>query len=196
MFPRVFRGAPVLYPARYPYAEDYGLWCSLSLGGRVSCPSAVVYRYRQHDSSITSTRKAEQAECLSLLRHEYQSLYFQTKVTRDASAELSRFWTADGSRPLSEGLDRIGAMTAELTANFLAYVEQRYGPSERAALERDLNDTLGDRLGYWLYRSIGLLDVTACGEVIALARARGASMSVSGRAFVEAAIAVLRRFRP
>ncbi len=196
MFPRVFRGAPVLYPAKYAYAEDYGLWCSLSLRGRVSCPSAVVYRYRQHDSSITSTRKAEQDECLSLLRHEYQSLYFRTKVTRDASAELSRFWTANGSRPLSEGLDRIGAMIAELTASFLAYVEQRYGPSERVALERDLNDTLADRLGYWLYRSLRFLNVRACGGVIALAKAKGVRMSVSGTAVEEAAIAVLRRLRP
>ena len=195
MFPRVFRGAPVLYPTKYAYAEDYGLWCSLSLRGRVSCPSAVVYRYRQHDSSISGTKKAEQDECFSFLRHEYQSLYFRTKVTRDASAALSRFWTADGSRPLSEGLDRIGAMIAELTANFLTYVEQRYGPSERAAFERELDDTLGDRLGYWLYRSIRFLDGRACGEIIALAGARGVSMSVSGKAFDQAASAVLRRFR-
>ena len=195
MFPRVFRGTPVLFPARHAYAEDYGLWCSLSRLGRVVFLPEVVYRYRQHGSSITGRKKAEQDDCFSRIRHEYQSHYLRSIVGRHTSTELSRFWTTEGSRPLAEDVERIVSVLTELSENFLTYIEQRYGRLERATREAELDRTVCDLLGYWLYRSMKTLDKRACGEVLSLAGSRGKGVNVAGKAVELTASAVLRRLR-
>ncbi len=193
MFPRVVRGTPVLFPAKYLYAEDFGLWCSLSRLGRVSCPAQVVYRYRQHGVSISRRKTVEQYECLSKIRHEYQLQYLRSNaISRETAGEVARFWTGDGSRPLAEGVHRVNSILTELRANFLAYIEDRYGSSERATLEADLDKTLSERLGYWLFRSIKFRDWKALGDLLSIAGARGESVKVSGKALAQVAGACCR----
>jgi hypothetical protein len=193
MFPRAFKGTPILFPAKYPYAEDYGLWCRLSRLGRVTCPAQIVYRYRRHASSITSRKRVEQDECASQIRHEYQSQYVRSDISPEASAELSRFWTmADGRRPLDRSVC-IHSMLAEMHSNFLAYVGQRYGLLDRARLETELAGALRDRLGYWLYRSVRILDGKGCGDLLSIASARREAVNICGKAFGEAARALLRK---
>ena len=182
MFPRLFRGSPVLYSPKYFWAEDYALWCSLSRLGRVVCPAQVIYRYRQHSSSITSRRKPEQEECAATIRYEYQSEYLGPGVSRETAAELSRFWRADGSRPLTESIPTLSSTLAELRASFLAYVEQRYGLTDSARLEAEIDKALGDRLGYWLFRSLRFQQGNTCRDLLSLARARREVMSVSANA--------------
>lgn len=195
MFPRVLRGTPVVFPATYRYAEDYGLWCSLSRLGRVVTPEQVVYRYRQHDLSITGRTKAEQSACVSKIRQAYQSQYLRSDVSEEASAELSRFWLADGNRSLVGNLRGVNLLLTELRANFLAYIEQRYGRSDRTTLESQLDEALAERLGYWLYRSVQFRDRTACGELLSIAGDRQEVVNVSGKAVRRAAGAVLRKIR-
>jgi len=193
MFPRVFRGMPTLFPARYPYAEDYGLWCTLSRAGRVSCPPEIVYRYRQHAASITVRKKHEQAECLSKIRQAHQARYLPRDSSPDAAADVSRFWLEDGSRPLGADAGRVYSTLEELRSRFLAYVEGRYGAEERAALDAELDEAFGERLGYWLYRSVRLRDAPACRAMLAAAAARGQSMNVSAKACGQLVSALRRK---
>ena len=196
MFPRLFRGTPVLYSPKYFWAEDYALWCSLSRLGRVVCPAEVIYRYRRHALSITSRRKAEQDACAGLIQHQYQSAHLRFKISRETVAELSRFWLADGGRPLTESMRTLNALLAELRSSFLAYVEQRYGLSDRARLETELDKALGERFGYWLFRSLRFQHGNACRDLLTIARARREVMSVSRSALALAAGAITRRVRP
>ena len=74
MFPRVFKGTRIRFPATQRYAEDYGLWCSSTRIGRVISLTDVLYRYRQHATSISSSRRLEQDRCAAQIRQAYQSL--------------------------------------------------------------------------------------------------------------------------
>jgi glycosyltransferase involved in cell wall biosynthesis len=193
MFPRVIGGAPVLFPAKCRYAEDYGLWCRLSRLGRVVCPTQVVYRYRQHASSITSRHKAEQDECLASIRYDYQSQYLQPGAPRETVADVSRFWNEDGARPLGATLCDIHRVLSDLRTRFLAYVERRYGISDRVTLAGEIDLALGDRLAYWLYRSIRLLDGQACRDVMSIASGRNEVVAVASKTLAQAARACVRK---
>jgi hypothetical protein len=195
LFPRVFRGVPILFPGRYRYAEDYGMWCTLSQMGRVLCPPEIVYRYRQHAASITSLKRLEQQECLSMIRHAYQAQYISHDRSVEAADELSRFWSEDGIRPLGVRAKRIEATLYELRSRFLAYVEQRYGPGERAALDADLGQAFRDRLGYWIYRSVRFGDAPACRALLSAAAARGEAVHVSAKAGARFVHALRRKCR-
>jgi glycosyltransferase involved in cell wall biosynthesis len=180
MFPRVLHGTPVLFPLKHPYAEDYGLWCRLCRLGQVACPAQVIYRYRRHGGSITSLKRAEQQACLSKIRYEYQSQYLRPTVSPDSATAMVRFWIADdGNRPLGGTVPMINAILIELRSNFAAYVEQRYGLFARRTLAAEIDDVLNDRLAYWLYRSMRLLDGNACNDLLVLARATGNTMRIS-----------------
>jgi hypothetical protein len=193
MFPRVVRGTPVRFPAQYRYAEDYGLWCRLSRLGRVVCPPQVVYRYRQHESSITSRQKAEQRDCLAQMRTAYQRQYLQSHVPAETLDEVSRFWTADGRRPSPGSLRTITSIVLELRSNVLSYVDQRYGSAARADLEAEIDANLEDRLGYWLFRSMRSLDGQACVDLLALAMARRQTVTVVRAALDRAGNAFRRK---
>ena len=193
MFPRLFRGAPVLYSSKYFWAEDYALWCSLSRLGRIACPAQVIYRYRRHALSITSRQKAEQDACAALIQQQSQSALLRSGISRETVAELSRFWLADGSRPLTESIRTLNAILEELRASFLAYVEQRYGLADRTRLDAELDKALGERFGYWLFRSLRFQHGNACRDLLTIARARREVMSVFASALALAAGAVKRR---
>jgi len=115
----------------------------------------------------------------------------RSEVSRETIMELWRFWNADGTRPLWRRL-RVNAIFTD-RSNFLAYVEQRYGPSARATLQAELETTLSERLGYWLYRSMRFLDGKACGEMLEIARARRNATNVAGKAIRHVAGGLLRR---
>jgi len=193
MFPRMVRGTPVLYSSTYFWAEDYALWCHLSRLGRIVCPAQVVYRYRRHALGITGRNRAEQDECAAMIRDEYASEYLRSRRPRETLAELSRFWHREGSRRLTENVPTLCSTLAELRAGFLAYVEQRYGPSDRGRLERELAGALGDRLSYWLFRSLRLQDGRACRDLLSIARARGEVLSISTSALALAGGAITHR---
>jgi hypothetical protein len=194
MFPRFVGGTRVLFPARQTYAEDYGLWCNLSRRGRVLSPSAVIYRYRRHESSISATKRSKQHECFRALRHEYQSLYLGT-LSANTSAAISQFWVGGGDRPLPTDLRRTEPVLAELMANFLCYIGRRYGTAVRQALELQIDSRFAERLGYWLYRSLRYLDAKAFREVIALAGAKAARRDAIISALEQAARALSVRMR-
>jgi hypothetical protein len=193
MFPRVIGGAPVLFPAKYRYAEDYGLWCRLCRLGRVVCPTQVVYRYRQHASSITTRHKPEQDECLAGIRYDYQAQYLTPGMPRETVADVSRFWNEDGARPPGARLCDIYRVLSDLCAGFLAYVERRYGISDRVALAGEIDRALGDRLAYWLYRSIRLRNGKACRDVMSIASGRNEIVAVAGKTLGQAARAGIRK---
>jgi Glycosyl transferase family 2 len=194
MFPRVVRGSPVLFPVKYRYAEDYALWCRLSRLGRIVCPAQVIYRYRQHPSSITSRETAQLDGCLAMIRHEYQTQYLRSQVSPDVTAEVARFWNGDGGHPVGVSFRRAAAISSELRSNFLAYIEQRYGPSDRADLEADIDIELRGRLAHWLFRSIRFVDAKSCFDILAIASAKRMGANVSGDALRLALVAFLRRF--
>lgn len=181
MFPRVFAGRPVSFPAAHRYAEDYGMWCSLARRGRVVCPPAVVYRYRQHETSITGSRKPEQDECFALQRHEYQSLYFGSVIPPEICGDLAQFWGARGTLSLAGDLDRVGVRLGELRAGFLEYVERRYGRADRGTLERDLDEAAVDRLTHWLTHAMRRKDGRRCRELMALSGRMGLRGRVASR---------------
>lgn len=199
MFPRVFHGTPVLFPAKHRYAEDYGLWCRLSRLGRVACPEQVIYRYRQHALSITSRKRAEQQACMSEIRQGYQSLYLKSEEVREMSVELSRFWLADGSRPLGGSVRGINALLTELRTGFLDDIEQRYGHAQRLTIESEIDKTFSERLAYWLFRSTRLLDRKALHDLLSVASDRGETVKVSARALallLGAIVVKLRQGQP
>jgi hypothetical protein len=195
LFPRAVRGMPILFPGRYRYAEDYGLWCTLSQMGRVSCPPEIVYRYRQHAASITSRQRLEQQQCLSQIRQAYQSRYIPHDVSVDTADEVSRFWRQDGSRPLGAETREIESTLCELRSRFLAYVQTRFGPQDRAALDADLDEAFRERLGYWIYRSLRFGDATASGALLSAAAARGEAVNVTAKAGARLAHALRRKCR-
>lgn len=195
MFPRVVGGAPVLFPARHRYAEDFGLWCRLSRVGEVVCPAQIVYRYRQHDSSISSRHTRLQDAHFAEIRREYQARYTKSGVACETSAELARFWTGSGAGPLSRSVPEIDAALAEMRGNFLSYVEQRFGRRDRDALDAELEQVLLERLEYWLCRSIWLRDARGLMGVLSVARARRQTIDVARKAARRIAASALRRLR-
>ncbi len=179
MFPRVLRDRSVLFPTRERYAEDYGLWCELARTGRVVSPSAVIYRYRQHPSSISTGHRAEQLACASRIRHRYQCQYLPASTSETATAEATKFWTRGDRRMSREAMRRASALLADLRAGFLSYVTQRYNAEASVRLTEQLDREVGQRLSYWLFRSMCYLDYPACRDVIRIARARHESVSVT-----------------
>jgi hypothetical protein len=169
MFPRVIRGKPVLFDTRHVYAEDYELWCRLCQLGRVVSPDAVVYRYRRHACSISSLHRVDQQQCADEICREYQAQYLRSVPSAGTDAELSRFWSlSGGERALGRRAAGIGSTLAELRENFLEYVDERYGPESRAALQKEIDKSLSHRLGYWLYRSLRFRDTRGCRDLLAI----------------------------
>ena len=193
MFPRILHGRPVFYSTTHRYAEDYGLWCKLTRLGRVLCPAHVVYRYRRHATSITERKKAEQDECAAAIRREYRSRYLRSQELPETAEELSGFWATEGNRRLVVSLRAIDAQLEEIRSNFLASVERRYGLADRTRLEAELNEAMGDRLGYWLYRSSRMLEGRACLDLVALAHRRAAAVRICGKALGHAVRAFRRK---
>ena len=190
MFPRILRGTPVLFPSKYAFSEDYGMWCRLARLGRVVCPAEVIYYYRKHGASISSRMMAAQQECFTAMRHEYQSPYLRSEVSREASEKVARFW-AMRRFPFGDNTLTIGTLLAELRLNFLVYVGERFGPKQRTDLDAELDAALSERLGYWLYRSIRFRDRKACADLLSLGAGRGV-VAVS-RTALGKATRVLRR---
>jgi hypothetical protein len=184
----------VLFPAQHRYAEDYALWCRLSRLGRVVCPTQVVYRYRQHPLSITGRNKPEQDECAAAIRHEYQSQYLRPCVPRELGEAAARLWRESGSGPLTENVPAVLSTLTELRINFLAYVRQRYGPTDEARLEAEVDGALNDRLAYWLFRSLRSQQWNACGDLLSAARKRGGGTRTSARALALAVRAIKGKF--
>jgi hypothetical protein len=192
MFPRVIQGRPVFFQTRRVYAEDYELWCRLSRLGRVLSPDAVVYRYRQHAGSITSLYKVDQHQCAEEIRREYQAQYLRSTASAETTAELFRFWNLKGDRALGRQVASIASTLAELRGNFLAYVDERYGPDSRAALAERIDKSLSYRLGYWLCRSLKFRDGGACRDLLAMSVDRNLS-NVWGTAFAYCASRLRRK---
>ncbi len=195
MFPRVFKGTPIRFPATQRYAEDYGLWCSSTRIGRVISLTDVLYRYRQHATSISSSRRLEQDRCAAQIRQAYQSHYLPSGLPAEAVAEVVRFWNHDGSRPFGESIRRAVAVLTAIRSDFLAYAEQRYGSADRSTLETQLEEAVSSRLAYWLFRSMRFLDAGGTRALLAMAGARGESVSVGGKALSELAGAALRKVK-
>jgi len=193
VFPRIVGGSPVLFPATRRYAEDYGLWCRLCRSGRVECPAEIVYRYRQHDQSISSLQKTQQAECVLQIRQEYQSQYLRSPRSLDLTGATSRFWTFGGDRRLSESVQNIGETLTELRSAFLTYIEQRYGRPVSLTLEADLSEALDERITYWLRRSMRFLDWKTAVDLVSLAKSRRNAVSVVANAIRAAADSGLAR---
>jgi len=172
MFPRVVDRMPVRFPCRRRYAEDYALWTSLIQRGRVSCPSDIVYRYRQHSDSITSLRAREQADDASEIRAEYQRQFIDSRRSRAESDVLARFWDMSAGRLQDGDMETVTARFVTLTATFLAYVDSRYGASARKALAIQLDAAVRRRLGFWAFRALRAGDFRGVRDVRAIARQR------------------------
>jgi glycosyltransferase involved in cell wall biosynthesis len=156
MFPRVIRGAAIRFPERYPYAEDYKLWCILSRLGRVACPEQIVYRHRQHPLSITCSRRTHQVDCLAAMRCEYQAEHLSSSVDREVSLAVSHFWNLSTERLVFANFQQVSATLTELRRRFLDYVRRRYGWKDGIALDTDIDYALRERLRHWLCRTGGL----------------------------------------
>jgi hypothetical protein len=193
MFPRVVGGTPVVFPEQHVYAEDYGLWWRLSRAGKVVCVPGVLYRYRRHDASISSRQRAMQEGCVSAIRSAVQSTY--VRLPPATADELSRFWTCDGGRLPRGRFPAIASGLADLRASFLAYVDSRFGPSDRWALEVEIDDALSGRLGYWLHRSMRFLDWSTSRELLKTALSRRRTLTVCQEALAWTTTAVPRRLR-
>lgn len=196
MFPRVIRGKRVLFPAKYRYAEDYGLYCTLCRLGRVVCPEHVIYRYRQHKASITGRNKAEQYECFSQLRQQYQIEHLGSEVLRPATEDVSRFWKAEGGRISQNGFITAVSLLTQLRSQFVGYVEERFGASERIVFEAELDDTLRQRLSYWVYRSTRFLDLGSIRYLLSTLAARGEALTACQDAARQFASALSRKLLP
>jgi glycosyltransferase involved in cell wall biosynthesis len=195
MFPRVFRGAPVLYPATHAYAEDYWLWSHFSRQGRIVCLPQVLYRYRQHSQSISAMRRHEQDECAAQIRDECLFRHLRPGVSQQTVAEMVRFWKWDGGRPLEESIHRITPVLAELRSGFLTYVERRYGSVDRARLDAEIEEAFRERLRYWLFRSLRFRDAHACRGLLSVSGARRERTRVISGALKHVLRAGLRRVR-
>lgn len=180
MFPRVLQGLPVRFPCRTRYAEDYALWTRLARLGPVVCPGEVVYRYRDHDDSISVRARAEQDACFREVRCSHQSEYLAAPISLVDSARVSRFWRMEGRGRMDGPLERVDATLFALAGGFLAYVAERYGPAERMTLASEIADATTERLGHWLYRSIRHVDGRVCRDVMALANRRHQLRPVAG----------------
>ncbi len=193
MFPRTIRGTPVLFPCRHVYAEDYALWCRLARLGRVASPSEIVYRYRQHEGSITSRLKAEQDECLADIRRDYQSECRRRPLSREATDRIAQFWQVAGSVPAGARLDQAEEAFRDLRDDFLGYVGKRYGSADRAALAAELDADLANCLGQWLYVSMKRGNARASRDVLSLARRGRRTGIVIRRAWSELGAALARK---
>jgi hypothetical protein len=181
MFRRLWNGLPILFGTDCRYSEDYALWCRLSRIGAVVCPAEVVYRYRQHDDSITGLHRTEQQACFASIQRQQLCALLGTSVADDVAGMLSRFWKYDTSRSLADP-GRVRTAMHEIESRFLSYVDGRYGRVDRLKLERDIDACIADRVSYWLYRSVRRADIRACRELALMARARGLTMSVGRHA--------------
>jgi glycosyltransferase involved in cell wall biosynthesis len=180
MFPRIIEGLPVRFPCRTRYAEDYRLWSRLARLGPVVCPGDVVYRYREHDDSISVRARAEQDACFREICRSHQSEYLAAPISPVDSGRVSRFWRMEGRGRMDGPLECVDAILSGLACGFLAYVTHRYGPAERMALASEIADATTERLGHWLYRSIRHVDGRVCRDVMALANRRHQLRPVAG----------------
>jgi len=173
MFPRLIEGLPVLFPALRRYAEDYALWSRLVRLGRVVAPPQVVYRYREHDRSITTAKRAEQEMCAQSIRHENQAAYLPALEPATSDA-LARFWRLVDERPLGDVVPRLHMALVALRSAFLDDIGARFGASARDEQAAEIDRQVRERLAFWLYRSTAFGDRTACRELAALAVQLGA----------------------
>lgn len=193
MFPRVIDGVPVEYPARHRYAEDYELICRLATLGQVVSPKAVVYRYRQHDHSITRRQRAEQDQCVAAIRQERLSRHLPATISQAQIDDLVRFWLCDGARPLGPGVDVILATFHQLRDVVLDDIAHRYGKQARSTLAMNVDRRFHERVGYWLYRSARFRDRSASRELLR-ASIQGGPLRACLSAFKHGSFAVRHKF--
>jgi hypothetical protein len=108
---------------------------------------------------------------------------------------MIRFWTFDGSQPLADSVCRIRSLLAALRFSFLAYVDRRYGPFQRAMLDSQIEKAFRDRLGYWLFRSIRFRDLRAVRELVDASRMRREGLDMTTSTLRHVLHAGLRRIR-
>jgi glycosyltransferase involved in cell wall biosynthesis len=193
MFPKVLDGRPVLFPAARRYAEDYGLWCALTRRGRVVCPPQVVYRYRQHETSITRSHGTEQEAHFAEQRHEHQSLHLGPGLTASDAADLGQFWGACGRLSCTADLNYVETRLVELRTAFLEYVERRFGPDDRDALDREVENATISRLAHWLIAATRRKDGQQCRELIAVAGRMGVRGPVASQVMARIARSATRK---
>ena len=116
----------------------------------------------------------------------------RSTASAETTLELSRFWNRKGERPLGCQAAAVAAAFTELRGNFLAYVDERYGSESRAVLEKQINKSLNDRLGYWLCRSLRFRDARACRALLAMSVDRD-PLNVCGTALGHCASTVRQR---
>jgi glycosyltransferase involved in cell wall biosynthesis len=193
MFPRSIRGCRIFFSETQRYAEDYGLWCRLARLGWVASPPDVVYRYRRHQSSITSQRPAEQRRCFVELRRQYQRHFLASTVDPRVASDLSDFWSLEGRIEDVARIHELLALGTSLKKEFLTYSRRRFGVDAASQLEAELEAASDDRLGYWLFRSIRVLDRRTAAAWFHQARANGHRLTVVGKSAEYGFDAVRRR---
>jgi glycosyltransferase involved in cell wall biosynthesis len=193
MFPRLLRGVPTLYPAKHRYAEDYGLWCTLSQRGRVLSVSRALYRYREHGRSITARNRLEQDECARQIRRVYGSRFFPGHLSIATVEEALRFWARDASATFVETPLTLASILEDLRIKFLEYVERRYGRRDRAILAMQIDQAFSERLAFWLFRALRLLEAGRCGELLSIAGTRGETLCVSSKAASQLVSAAIQK---
>jgi glycosyltransferase involved in cell wall biosynthesis len=194
LFPRRIHDNPVFFSERRRYAEDYELWVRLSRLGRVVSPAGVVYRYRRHGESISSSYRAEQRQCFEDIRFAHVSGLLGAAVSRDMLDETARLWNMekqDSPPSMREGwtlLDRI-------KREFLPYVARRFGAAAAESFDDQIARALDDRLSFWLLRALRRGDPSSGWRILSTAHRRGRASRVGRRAMVLLGSAAVRRVR-
>ena len=156
MFPRLFRGEPILFDEGCRYAEDYRLWCRLSRMGRVNCPPQVIYRYRRHGSAISTRDLMDQTDCVCDIRSAYQAEYFGSDSRPGLTDGDRGLLAQDGRSFLTGKPEPCGRYPRYPSAPLSSATEGRFGVGARAALDAQIQTELTERFGYGCFARPGL----------------------------------------
>jgi glycosyltransferase involved in cell wall biosynthesis len=142
------------YSKKYPYCEDYELWCRMAGVGIVKILPEVLIQQRFHPSSVSAKKQAEQKQdVLELARSNIKQLS-DLDLSLAEVENLSAFWA--GHAKLANFLDSstLRHFNTRLQDILTIFVQKKSPEPGPNSLENELKAAVGRQFIYWsnMYR--------------------------------------------
>jgi glycosyltransferase involved in cell wall biosynthesis len=137
------------YSKKYPYCEDYELWCRMTGVGTVTILPEVLLQQRFHATSVSVMKQAEQKQdVLNLARWNIKQLS-NLDLSLAEIEDLNTFWM--GHTKLAKFLDlfNLGRFNAQLQDILTIFVQKKSPEPASNLLENELKAAIGRQFVYW-----------------------------------------------
>ncbi|MBW4618436.1 MAG: glycosyltransferase [Cyanosarcina radialis HA8281-LM2] len=137
------------YSKKYPYCEDYELWCRLAGVGIVRILPEVLLQQRFHSTSVSAKKQAEQKQdILELARSNIKQLT-ELDLSPSEIENLNSFWVGHTKSANFLDSSNLRHFNAQMQDILKVFVQKKSLGSPSNSLENELKSVVGKQFIYW-----------------------------------------------